>query len=144
MTLAAFPLIAPATEEEVHSGELGRAIRAFNYGFVGEYGQAETIHLNAKDADGTLAGGVRSYVFLDWLRVDILFVAEAHRGQRLGSRLLADAEKRALAKGARGVTLGTFGWQAEGFYLKQGYSVDGRIPDYYKGHELVSMHKRFA
>lgn len=144
MTGPTYPLIAPATHDEVHCGELGRQIRAFNYGFVGEYGQAETIHLNAKDAGGELAGGVRSYVFLDWLRVDILFVAQAYRGQGLGSRLLGEAESQARERGARGVTLGTFGWQAEGFYLKQGYSVDGRIPDYYKGHELVNMHKRFV
>ena len=144
MNTTPWPLIAPATDEEVKSGMLGRAIRAFNYGFVGEYGQAQTIHLNAKDAVGELAGGVRSFVFLDWLRVDILFVAQAHRRQGLGSRLLAEAERRARERGARGVTLGTFGWQAEGFYLQQGYSVDGRIPDYYKGHELVNMHKRFA
>jgi GNAT superfamily N-acetyltransferase len=144
MTAPSTPaLITTATDEEVHSGELGRRIRTFNYGFVGEYGQAQTIHLNAKGDGGVLLGGIRSYVFLEWLQVDILFVAEAARGHGLGARILAEAENRARELGARGVFLNTFDWQAEGFYLKQGYVRYGRVEDYFKGFGLAMMRKIF-
>lgn len=134
--------ISTATEEEVRSGVLGRHLRQFNYGFVGEYPQAQPVCLNAWDANGELVGGLRAYVFLNWLRIDVLWVAEASRGQRLGTRLLAEAERRATELGAHGAALETFEWQARGFYLKQGYEEYGRIDDYVKGFYLASMKKK--
>ena len=44
--------ISIATEEEVRSGVLGRRLREFNYGFVGEYPETRPIWLNAKGAEG--------------------------------------------------------------------------------------------
>ena len=41
--------IAEATHEEVKSGELGRRLRHFNYGFVGEYPESQPVWLNAKE-----------------------------------------------------------------------------------------------
>ena len=84
--------ILPATDEELRSGVLGRQLREFNYGFVGEYPEQQYIRLNAKDADGKLLGGIRAFTFLYWLQVEVLFVNEAARGQGLGSRLLAQAK----------------------------------------------------
>lgn len=53
-TLAGMMLttISIATEEEVRSGVLGRRLREFNYGFVGEYPETRPIWLNAKGAEG--------------------------------------------------------------------------------------------
>ncbi|MEO7547717.1 MAG: hypothetical protein ABIT82_04795 [Ramlibacter sp.] len=61
MPPASPPTITTATEEEVRSGVLGRALREFNYGFVGEYPHARPIQLNARDAAGQLVGGLRSF-----------------------------------------------------------------------------------
>ncbi|MBI2771615.1 MAG: GNAT family N-acetyltransferase [Burkholderiales bacterium] len=135
--------ISPATEEEVRSGDLGQHLREFNYRSVGEYPQQEGIRLNAKDADGELVGGLRAIVFLHWLRVEVVWVADAARGQGLGSRLLAQAEAQARGMGAIGAALETFTWQAPGFYAKQGYVESGRITDYAKGYDLITMSKRF-
>lgn len=55
--------------------------------------------------------------------------------------LLAQAEQQALAAGARGVLLDTFDWQAEGFYLRQGYTVFGRLDDYPPGHQRIYLRK---
>ena len=135
--------ISPATEEEVRSGVLGRQLREFNDRTVGEYPQEHPIRLNAKDEAGQLVGGLRAFVFLHWLRVEVLWVADAARGQGLGSRLLAQAEQEARDVGAIGSALETFEWQAPGFYLKRGYVESGRIADYAKGHALLTMSKRF-
>ena len=45
--------IYPATDEEVHSGYVGRQLREFNYGHVGEYPQAQYIRtiVGYPDAD---------------------------------------------------------------------------------------------
>ncbi|CAN7579139.1 GNAT family N-acetyltransferase [Variovorax paradoxus] len=135
-----FEIYTP-TAEEVHSGELGRRMRQFNYRFVGEYGQVQPVWVSAKDQDGALVGGLRGFVFLQWLNVELLFVDDAARRQGVGRRLLAMAEHKARELGARNATLNTFEWQARAFYLKQGYEEFGRIDDCIQGFYMAYMKK---
>lgn len=132
------------TDEELRSGELGRKLRHFNYGFVGGYPEQQYVRINARDESGRLVGGLRAYVFLYWLDIDVLFVEEDMRGTGLGSRLLADAERQGMALGAKNAKLGTFEWQARGFYLKHGYEDYARIDDYAPGYYLQLMRKRLV
>jgi len=138
--MSGFDIYTP-TAEEVHSGVLGRRMRAFNYGFVGEYGQSQPVWVSARDTQGELVGGLRGFVFLQWLNVDLLFVDEAARHQGLGRQLLATAEQKARDLGAHSVTLSTFEWQARAFYLKQGYEEFGHIDNYIQGFQLVYLKK---
>lgn len=133
--------IYPPTLDEVRSGELGRRLRQFNYGFVGEYAETSPVWLNAKTGDGAVVGGVRGFVFLHWLNIDILFVDAGTRGRGLGRRLLAAAEEQGRTLGAGHVKLETFEWQARAFYLKQGYAEFARIDDYVPGFYLAYMRK---
>src|SRR4051812_35859336 len=142
MNGAALPVISPATDEEVRSGELGRRLRHFNYRFVGEYPELQPIRLNAKDAAGSLVGGVRGFVFLGWLRIEVLWVEEAARHKGLGTRLLSQAEDQAKTFGASNAALETFEWQARDFYLKKGYEEFARIENYAKGFYLAHMKKK--
>lgn len=135
-----FEIYTP-TAEEVHSGELGRRMRQFNYRFVGEYGQAQPVWVSAKDDTGGRVGGLRGFVFLQWLNVELLFVDDTARHRGLGGRLLATAEEKARELGARNATLNTFEWQAREFYLKQGYEEFGRIDDYIQGFYVAHMKK---
>jgi hypothetical protein len=64
--------IDTATQDEVRSGFVGRQLREFNYGFVGKYPEQKLIHLNARIDDGEVIGGLRSFVLLGWLRVEVL------------------------------------------------------------------------
>ncbi|WP_440108439.1 GNAT family N-acetyltransferase [Acidovorax sp. BL-A-41-H1] len=141
--MSGFEIYTP-TAEEVDSGVLGRRLRAFNYGFVGECGQSQPVWVSARDAQGTLVGGLRGFVFLQWLNVDLLFVDEAARHQGLGRSLPATAEHRAQELGAHSATLNTFEWQARGFYLKQGYEECGRIDNYIAGFHLPYLKKSLA
>lgn len=133
--------LSPPTEEQLRSGELGLKLRHYNYGFVGEYPKQEYIRLDARDDSGRLLGGLRGFVFLYWLDVEVLFVEEDARGAGLGNRLLAEAERQAIALGARNAKLSTFEWQARGFYLKQCYEEYARIDDYTPGFYLAYMRK---
>lgn len=136
------PTITEATPEEVRSGELGRRLRHFNHGFVGEYPDSQPVWLNAKDDNGRLVGGLRGYVFLYWLHIDVLWVDETARAGGLGSRLLAQAEAKARGLGAHSVKLDTFEWQAREFYARRGYEEFGRIDDHTQGYYLAFMKKR--
>jgi len=134
--------IIEAPEEEVKSGVLGRRLRHFNYGFVGEYPEQQSVWLSARDAEDRMIGGLRGYVFLYWLHIDVLFVDEAARGSGVGSALLKQAETKATSLGAHSVMLGTFEWQAPGFYAKHGYHEYGRIDDHTDGYYLAYMKKK--
>lgn len=138
-----FEIYTP-TAEEVRSGVLGRRMRQFNYGFVGEYGQSEPVWVSARNAQGELVGGLRGFVFLQWLNVELLFVDEALRHQGMGRALLIEAEQKARGLEAHSATLTTFEWQARGFYLKQGYEEFGRIDNYLQGFALVYLKKSLA
>ncbi|MDR6887135.1 MULTISPECIES: GNAT family N-acetyltransferase [Variovorax] len=136
--------ITAATPEELRSGELGRKLRHFNYGFVGEYPEQQYIRFNARDENARLLGGLRGSVFLYWLNIDVLFVEADMRGLGLGSRLLVEAERQAIELGATNAKLETFEWQAAPFYQKHGYEEYARIEDYASGFYLVSMKKSLA
>ncbi|MEZ2293564.1 GNAT family N-acetyltransferase [Variovorax sp. RCC_210] len=133
--------LSTPTPDQLRSGELGRKLRHFNYAAVGEYPEQEYIRIDARDENDRLLGGIRGFVFLYWLNVEVLFVEEDARGARLGSRLLAEAERQAVALGAKNARLDTFEWQARGFYLKHGYEEYARIDDYAPGFYLAYMKK---
>ena len=139
--MTAWTLIA-APQEEVRSGELGRRLRHFNYGVVGEYPDSQPVWLSARDPHDRMVGGLRGYVFLYWLHIDVLWVDQTLRGAGLGSELLAQAEANAKALGAHSAKLDTFEWQARDFYAKRGYQEFGRIDNHTKGYYLAFMMKK--
>ncbi|MBD9668006.1 GNAT family N-acetyltransferase [Variovorax sp. VRV01] len=136
--------ITAATPEELRSGELGHKLRHYNYGFVGEYPEQQYIRLNARDGNARLLGGLRGFVFLYWLNIEVLFVEADVRGLGLGSRLLAEAERQAIELGVTNAKLETFEWQAPAFYQKHGYEEYVRVDDYAPGFYLASMKKSLA
>ncbi|HEY8356786.1 MAG TPA: GNAT family N-acetyltransferase, partial [Ramlibacter sp.] len=87
-------------------------------------------------------GGIRGFVFLYWLQVEVLFVDAAARGTGAGSALLLAAEQRARELGAKHASLATFEWQAPGFYTRHGYEEEGRTEKYVGDFYLARMTKR--
>jgi ribosomal protein S18 acetylase RimI-like enzyme len=97
-----------------------------------------------KSPRGEWLGGLTGYIWGGWLHVNFLWVSEALRGQRHGTRLMDAAEAMARERGAVGATLETFTSQAPGFYQKRGYSILGRIDDYPPGHAKLFLSKRLG
>jgi GNAT superfamily N-acetyltransferase len=91
---------------------------------------AEELALAIRDTGGAVIGGLIGVSYWDWLHVDLLALPASHRGQRLGSRLMQEAENVAVRRGCRGVWLDTASFQARPFYEKLGYTVFGTIDDY--------------
>jgi ribosomal protein S18 acetylase RimI-like enzyme len=79
-----------------------------------------------------------------WLMIDGLWVAAERRGQGLGRRLVLAAEAAAIARGCRGAWLGTFDFQARGFYEQLGYAVFGELPGFPPGHTHIELRKQFT
>ncbi len=133
--------ISPASHEEVHSGGIGGRLREYNYAHVGEYPPTQYVHLNALADDGRVVGGLRAFVFLYWLRIEVLFVDEDHRGQGIGARLLSEAERLARDLGAKNAALETFEFQAPQSYAKHGYVEVSRIERYANDFYLATLTK---
>ena len=94
--------------------------------------------------DGTTIGGLWGRSAYQWLFIEMLFVPESLRGQRLGTALMTQAEAQAQARGCTGVWLDTFDFQALGFYKKLGYTVFGELKDHPRGISQYWLQKRFA
>ena len=91
------------------------------------------LHVYALDESGELVGGLTGYTWITWLHVELLWVDPAHRGVRLGARLMELAEEQARDRGCGNSRVETWSFQAPGFYRGLGYSVIGEIPDYPPG-----------
>ncbi|MGW7516660.1 GNAT family N-acetyltransferase [Streptomyces sp. NPDC054796] len=84
--------------------------------------------------NGEVAGGLVGYAWGHWLHVDLLWVDERHRGQGLGSRLMAEAEALARERyGCAHSRVETWDFQAPDFYQKLGYAIVGVVEDYPPG-----------
>ncbi|MEV4337551.1 GNAT family N-acetyltransferase [Streptomyces sp. NPDC049590] len=102
------------------------------------------LHVWALDAAGDLAGGLVGHTWTAWLHVTYLWVDTRHRGAGLGSRLLAEAERLATARGCTSARLETWDFQAPDFYRRQGYDVVCVIPDYPPGITEYTLTKRLG
>ncbi|MBW1595814.1 N-acetyltransferase [Streptomyces sp. JJ38] len=94
------------------------------------------VHVHALDpGDGdALVGGLVGHVWGRWLHVDYLWVDEHRRGAGLGGRLLARAEETARREhDCLFARVGTWDFQAPGFYQLHGYTIALALPDYPPG-----------
>jgi GNAT superfamily N-acetyltransferase len=97
-----------------------------------------------RDSEGVVIGGVLGGIgSFKGLEIRILWVSEEYRKSGLGSKMLNHIENVAIEKGATISMLDTFDFQAEGFYIKSGYSVIGEINDFPEGHRRIYLSKRF-
>jgi GNAT superfamily N-acetyltransferase len=94
---------------------------------------SQELVLALRDDQQKIAGGLIGELNWEWLRINILAVAEELRGQGWGRRLVAAAEQLAVQAGCHHAWVDTFSFQARPFYEKLGYRVFGALPDYPRG-----------
>lgn len=95
----------------------------------------------ARDDRQALVGGVVGTINWNWLHVALVWVAEPCRHTGLGTRLMSEIERAAVACGCTRAHLDTFSYQARPFYERLGYRVFGRLDDYPPGHQRFFMEK---
>lgn len=80
-----------------------------------------------------------------WFYLTDLFVEAPFRGTGLGARLLAALEQRVTAVGVTQIWTWTAGYEAPGFYKKQGYTLFTEMEHWYSdGSSRVGFKKRLT
>ena len=99
----------------------------------------------AKNENGIEIGGLLSGInYWNGLEIKILWVKEEYRKSGIETRILKHVEKIAKEKGATVSMLDTFDFQAEDFYLKNGYEPIGEIKDFPNGHRRIYFSKKLT
>lgn len=97
-----------------------------------------------KDNQGDIQGGIIAWLFCESVYIDIIWIQENLHNQDYGTKLLTAAEEEAIKLGYKYSTLDTFSFQAEGFYLKNGYQRMGEIKNYMANHSKISLRKKLV
>ena len=98
-----------------------------------------------KDENGIEIGGILAGLgYWNGLEIKILWVKESHRKKGIGTQLIKHVEKIAKEKGAEISMVDTFDFQAEDFYLKNGYEPIGEMKDFPKGHRRIYFSKKLT
>ena len=85
------------------------------------------LSLVVTDQAGRIIGGCDAFRMGELAMLDVLWVAEDHRGAGLGACILEQLEENAARQGAKRLELNTFGFQAPHFYEKMGYRRFGAV-----------------
>ncbi len=98
-----------------------------------------------KNSNREIIGGLLSGIgYWGGLEIKILWVREDMRLQGIASKLLKTVEEVAITKGATISILDTFDFQAETFYLKNGYTIFGKLDNFPTGHHRVYLSKKLS
>lgn len=120
---------------------VGDSLAAFNEADVGPAGKTP-LAVFARDATGSVVGGISGYTAWGWLYVQWLWVHESLRGRHVAGRMLDAAEKEAAARGCHGAYIDTFSPAALKAYMRQGYEPFGAMEDFPKGRTRTFLQKR--
>lgn len=113
----------------------------YNTEVAGPSGKALIALLINEPGEERPVGGLWGQFGYDWLFIELLAVPQHLRGAGYGTKLMQQAEQIARDRGATGVWLDTFSFQARGFYERLGFSVFGELPGHPKGGSRFFMSK---
>ncbi|MBV8335067.1 MAG: GNAT family N-acetyltransferase [Alphaproteobacteria bacterium] len=130
--------------DDAERAVIADGLRAYNEAQAG-YSDSRPLNILARDPEtDRVVGGLLGRTSLGLLRVDLFFLPQDLRRNRLGSRILAMAEQEAKQRGCTRAVLSTLHFQAPGFYLKQGWEVAARIECEPRGHTRFYMTKKLS
>jgi GNAT superfamily N-acetyltransferase len=139
------PLIVVPTEPTSDDrAAIYRELRAFNFvAATAPNYKLLSILIHDPKTDKTI-GGLWGKTDWDWLFIEALVVPDNMRRHGLGSQIMRQAETIAVQRGCSHAWLETFSFQAPDFYLKQGYTVFGKLDDYPKGSTRIFFRKNLS
>ena len=112
-------LVVGAANPELNA-RLSDELSAFNDVASGDPGQ-RSMSVEARGDAGKLIGGLMGWTWGTCAGIEMLWVDEAHRRGRWGSRLITAAEEEARARGCVQMLVSSFTFQAPDFYRRLGY-----------------------
>lgn len=109
-------------------------ILAFNAPYFGDKrAQYFTISLNH---NGELSGGLTGFIRSTVCYINLVFIDESFRHQKLGSKIIEQVENFARHHECRKIDLETYEFQALPFYQKLGFHILGHIPNGLGGQDM--------
>ena len=139
-TLKKFDIQLDLNPTQASLGELAAGLNEHSVPFVEKPG-FQPIALFARDKHARMQGGIYGRINWGWLSVSILWVNPDNRGGGLGSTLLNRLESEAVSLGCINSHVDTFSFQAQEFYLANGYKAFAELPDYPDGHSRIYLKK---
>jgi GNAT superfamily N-acetyltransferase len=97
----------------------------------------------AAPVPGDIRAGLVGNLYAGWLFINLLWVHAALRRTGIGSALIAEAERRAIAFGCHSAHVDTFSFQGPDFYPRFGYEAFGTL-DYPPDHKRIFFKKRLC
>jgi ribosomal protein S18 acetylase RimI-like enzyme len=91
---------------------------------------------------GKVFGGMQAMFDSEAIYIEALWIEDNLRKQGYGRKLLAAAEEEAVKNGCRFSLVDTWDFQAEEFYLKNGYEKIGELKNYWHGHSKLFLRKK--
>jgi GNAT superfamily N-acetyltransferase len=138
-----FPtMTVTATPSDADFRTIFNKLNDFNAPVVG-HAQFVLLAVLLHDEAGEVIGGLWGWTVYSWLIINMLFVPEASRHRGIGTALIAAAETEARARGCAGMQVDTFGFQAQPFYERLGFTVFGVQPNFPPGQRCIFLRKQF-
>lgn len=126
------------THQDLDEVRLG--LNAFNSRFI-NIDELKSIGVFVTDAHGKKLAGLTGSTTGNWLRIDMLWVSDALRGQGVGTKLIEAAEEEARRRGCCYAQVDTASFQARPFYEKLGYSLRFSLDHYPRHHQRHYLSK---
>ncbi|MGK6326316.1 GNAT family N-acetyltransferase [Erwinia sp. DT-104] len=120
--------------------EIEAGLLAYNSQFMA-IGELKSIGAFIEDASGKKLAGLTGSTVGNWLRINMLWVSEALRGQGTGTALMQAVEEEARRRGCLYAQVDTASFQARPFYEKQGYVVQLVLDNYPRVHQRFYLTK---
>lgn len=90
---------------------------------------------------GEIFGGIQAHFDTQSVYIEVLWVDEMLRKKGYGTKLINAAEQEAVKNGCASSITDTWSFQAEEFYLKNGYERMGEIKNYWYEHSRIFLKK---
>jgi|SaaInlStandDraft_5_1057022.scaffolds.fasta_scaffold55739_2 N-acetylglutamate synthase-like GNAT family acetyltransferase len=87
--------------------------------------------------EGAVVGGAIIYLHKDALYLDVIWCVEECRGQGIGTKIISMLENEAKRTNKTKLFVDTYAFQAQDFYLKQGFKIIGKVPGYLLGYDRI-------
>lgn len=124
---------------EADNAVLREGVIAFNETILGERDKAFSIFL--KNDLEKVFGGIQAFLGTESVYIDVLWVEKNLQKQGYGTKLLEAVEQEAIRHGCIFSLVDTWDFQAEAFYLKNGYERIGELKNYWHGHSKIFLKK---
>ncbi len=134
-----YKVVVDYTPSDADNDVVREGIIASNENIVGERDRAFSIFL--KNDSGKVFGGIQAFLGTESVYIDVLWVEEILQKQGYGTKLLDAVEREAIKNGCVFSLVDTWDFQAEEFYLKNGYERIGELKNYWLGHSKIFLRK---